>query len=202
MNKVTFVLLLFASPALAQTPNLAPAPPMDRVGNPALCLPIGKTSKGDLVYSLDCRDIPIAAGVNNEPQPVAPTVPPRHRRVSKSGRCRAWSFVPLQFPLSPMLLFARRIEHPFDVSVQCPHHSDMRMHRRPPIFRRHDQGLAAAGQRNWIRCGKAGSRRWLTIATGPRLENQSNCHEFLELDEVVIGQGGGCVVGSNPLFLK
>ena len=77
MNKVVFALLLFASPSFAQTPNLAPAPPVDRVGNPVVCLPIGKTSKGDLVYSLDCRDIPIAAGVNNEPQPVAPTVPPK-----------------------------------------------------------------------------------------------------------------------------
>ena len=77
MNKVVFALLLFASPSFAQTPNLAPAPPVDRVGSPVVCLPIGKTSKGDLVYSLDCRDIPIAAGVNNEPQPAAPTVPPK-----------------------------------------------------------------------------------------------------------------------------
>jgi hypothetical protein len=77
MNKVGFALLLFASSSFAQTPNLAPAPPVDRVGSPVVCLPIGKTSKGDLVYSLDCRDIPIAAGVNNEPQPVAPTAPPK-----------------------------------------------------------------------------------------------------------------------------
>jgi len=77
MNEVVFALLLLVSPSFAQTPNLAPAPPVDRVGSPVVCLPIGKTSKGDLVYSLDCRDIPIAAGVNNEPQPVAPTVPPK-----------------------------------------------------------------------------------------------------------------------------
>jgi hypothetical protein len=77
MNKVVFALLLFASPSFAQTPNLAPAPPVDRVGSPVVCLPIGNTSKGDLVYSLDCRDIPIAASVNSEPQPVAPTVPPK-----------------------------------------------------------------------------------------------------------------------------
>jgi hypothetical protein len=75
MNKVVFGLLLFASPSFAQTPNLAPAPPVDRVGSPVTCLPIGKTSKGDLVYSLDCRDIPIAAGVNNEPQPVGAECP-------------------------------------------------------------------------------------------------------------------------------
>jgi hypothetical protein len=77
MNKIVFALLLFASSSFAQTPNLAPAPPVDRVGSPVVCLPIGKTSKGDLVYSLDCRDIPIAAGVNNEPQPVVPTAPPK-----------------------------------------------------------------------------------------------------------------------------
>jgi hypothetical protein len=76
MSKLVLALLLFASPSLAQTPNLAPAPPVDRLGSPVVCLPIGKTSKGDLVYSLDCRDIPIAAGVNNEPQPIAPTLPP------------------------------------------------------------------------------------------------------------------------------
>ena len=32
--------------SFAQTPNLAPAPPLDRVGNPVKCLPIGKTEKG------------------------------------------------------------------------------------------------------------------------------------------------------------
>jgi hypothetical protein len=50
MKKASFAFVLLSSPAFAQTPNLAPAPPVDRVGNPVLCLPIGKTSKGDLVY--------------------------------------------------------------------------------------------------------------------------------------------------------
>ena len=76
MKKVAFALALLSSPAIAQTPNLAPAPPIDRVGNPVVCLPTGKTSKGDLVYSLDCRDIPVSAGTNNEPLPVpAPNAP-------------------------------------------------------------------------------------------------------------------------------
>jgi hypothetical protein len=44
MKKSSFALVLLSSPAFAQTPNLAPAPPIDKVGNPALCLPIGKTS--------------------------------------------------------------------------------------------------------------------------------------------------------------
>jgi hypothetical protein len=72
MKKAAYVLVLLASPAFAQPPNLAPAPPVDRVGSPVKCIPIGKTSKGELVYSLDCRDIPVAI---DQPQPVAPTVP-------------------------------------------------------------------------------------------------------------------------------
>ena len=75
MRKATLMLVLLSSPALAQTPNLAPAPPVNRIGTPVKCLPIGKTSKGDLVYSLDCRGIPISTGVNNVPEPIAPTVP-------------------------------------------------------------------------------------------------------------------------------
>ena len=77
MKKAAFALVLLSSPAIAQTPNLAPAPPVDRIGNPVVCLPIGKTSKGDLVYSLDCRDIPVSTGVNTVPPPVPEPVVPK-----------------------------------------------------------------------------------------------------------------------------
>jgi hypothetical protein len=73
MKKKVLALALMTSPAFAQIPNLAPAPPVDRVGDPVKCLPIGKTAKGDLVYSLDCRDIPVSTS-GGEPQ-VAPTPP-------------------------------------------------------------------------------------------------------------------------------
>jgi hypothetical protein len=53
------IALLFTAPALAQTPNLAGAPPASNVESPVVCLPIGKTSKGDLVYAMECRDIPV-----------------------------------------------------------------------------------------------------------------------------------------------
>jgi hypothetical protein len=75
MRKIALALMLASSPAFAQTPNLAPAPPVNRVGTPVKCLPIGKTSKGDLVYSLDCRDIPLSSGVSNEPEPAASSEP-------------------------------------------------------------------------------------------------------------------------------
>jgi hypothetical protein len=77
MKKASLALVLLSSPAIAQTPNLAPAPPVDRIGNPVVCLPIGKTSKGDLVYSLDCRDIPVSTSVNTGPPPVPELVAPK-----------------------------------------------------------------------------------------------------------------------------
>ena len=79
MKIVVLALILMTPPAFAQTPNLAPAPPVDRIGSPVKCLPIGKTEKGELVYSLDCRDIP-ASTSGGEPQlaPTPPTtVPPK-----------------------------------------------------------------------------------------------------------------------------
>ena len=81
MKKVVLALVLMTSPTFAQTPkpNLAPAPPVDRVGDPVKCLPIGKTAKGDLVYSLDCRDIPApTSGGESQVAPAPPaTVPPK-----------------------------------------------------------------------------------------------------------------------------
>src|SRR5258708_34490938 len=75
MGKLTFALALFASPALAQTPNLSAGPQLGGVADPVVCLPIVKTAKGDLVYSMDCRDIPPTTGLNNIPQPVLPNSP-------------------------------------------------------------------------------------------------------------------------------
>jgi hypothetical protein len=59
MKQAALALVLFTSPALAQTPNLAGAPPASNVESPVVCLPIGKTAKGDLVYAMECRDIPV-----------------------------------------------------------------------------------------------------------------------------------------------
>jgi hypothetical protein len=85
MKKVVLAVVLMTSSVFAQTPNLAPAPPVDRVGDPVKCLPIGKTAKGDLVYSLDCRDIPISPS-GGELQVVPPTATSNH-----TGNCPAQS---------------------------------------------------------------------------------------------------------------
>jgi hypothetical protein len=49
MKKLAFAILVFSSPAFAQTMSTPSEP---------VCEPIGRTSKGDLVYSMECRNIP------------------------------------------------------------------------------------------------------------------------------------------------
>jgi hypothetical protein len=48
MKKLAIALVLISSPAFAQ----------NTVVTEPVCEPIGRTSKGDLVYSMECRNIP------------------------------------------------------------------------------------------------------------------------------------------------
>ena len=52
--------------------------------------------------------------------------------------------IPLQLPPSPVLVFARRIEHALDVTVQCPHDTDARKHRWPTECRRMTKAIEAS----------------------------------------------------------
>jgi hypothetical protein len=53
--------------------------------------------------------------------------------------------IPLQLPLSPMRVFARGVELPHDMPVQCPHDADACHHGRTAMFdnkeQRFDRGL-------------------------------------------------------------
>jgi hypothetical protein len=51
------------------------------------------------------------------------------------------SFVALQLPFSPMRVFARRIKHPLDVPIECPHHSNARHHGGAIELDDQEQGL-------------------------------------------------------------
>jgi hypothetical protein len=75
MIRLTLALALFASPALAQTPNLSSGPPLEAVTNPVVCLPIGKTANGIFVYSMDCRDIQASTGVKRAVQDALSNLP-------------------------------------------------------------------------------------------------------------------------------
>jgi hypothetical protein len=54
MKKLLLALLLIASPAWAQT-KLTPKVATARADN---CAPIGRTAKGELVYSMKCENVP------------------------------------------------------------------------------------------------------------------------------------------------
>jgi hypothetical protein len=83
MKKLVFaIVLVVASPAYAQT-NLAPKKTTARVDN---CIPIGRTAKGELIYSLKCDHVPVPpappqAEVVPPPEPEAPPEP----AVQRSG---------------------------------------------------------------------------------------------------------------------
>jgi hypothetical protein len=49
MKKLALAMFVFSSPAFAQTASTPSEP---------VCEPIGRTSKGDLIYSMECRNIP------------------------------------------------------------------------------------------------------------------------------------------------
>jgi hypothetical protein len=82
MNKLAVVLFLLATPAFAQT--TAPV-------NEPVCEPIGRTSKGDLVYSMECRNIPglpigdkpvgynPTPAIKNVTEPLTPPAPPESK---------------------------------------------------------------------------------------------------------------------------
>jgi hypothetical protein len=68
MKKLLLALLLIASPALAQT-KLTPKSAGVRADN---CAPIGRTAKGELVYSMKCDNLPAPPA----PPPQAEVAPP------------------------------------------------------------------------------------------------------------------------------
>jgi hypothetical protein len=86
VEEADFLFVLFASRAFAQ--NAAVTEPV--------CEPIGRTSKGDLVFSMECRNIPglppgdKPVGYNPSaketlaPQPTAPKVP-ESKKAKPSG---------------------------------------------------------------------------------------------------------------------
>ena len=58
MKKILLVMLMATSPAWAQTPLTPKAAPKGAARVVDTCAPIGKTAKGELVYSLKCDNMP------------------------------------------------------------------------------------------------------------------------------------------------
>ncbi|MEH2568023.1 hypothetical protein [Bradyrhizobium sp. AZCC 2289] len=89
MKKILLLILLMASPAWAQT-QLTPkaATPKGTARVVDNCAPIGRTAKGELVYSIKCDNLP--APPPPPPQAEAPAPPPEPE-VQRSG-IFGWSY--------------------------------------------------------------------------------------------------------------
>ena len=61
MKRLAMSLILFSTPVLADT--------VSEVSKP-ICQPIGRTDKGDLVYSMDCELIPSQEAAKHPQEPL------------------------------------------------------------------------------------------------------------------------------------
>ena len=92
MKRLLLVMLLMASPAWAQTQLAPKAPPRSTAARAVdACAPIGRTAKGELVYSMKC-DLPAppppAAQTEVREAPAAPPPEPEAQRSGIFG----WSY--------------------------------------------------------------------------------------------------------------
>src|SRR5437879_1883104 len=84
MKKILLVMLLMASPALAQTPGAPKAKSTARAAD--ACAPIGRTAKGELVYSMKCDSLPVPPPAQAEAREA-----PGRRRL-RNRKCSAAAF--------------------------------------------------------------------------------------------------------------
>ena len=92
MMKLLAILLLLSSPAWAQT-SLVPkakSEPKSAAARVDPCAPIGKTAKGELVYSLKCDNLPMPPAPPPQAE-VKEAPPPPEPETRKSGLF-GWSF--------------------------------------------------------------------------------------------------------------
>jgi hypothetical protein len=91
MKKLLLILLVTGSPAWAQT-QLAP-PAAKNTARVDPCTPIGKTAKGELVYSMKCDNLPAPPAPPPVPQAEAkPAPPPPAEPETRSTGLFGWSF--------------------------------------------------------------------------------------------------------------
>jgi len=84
MKKLLLIFLLVSSPAWAQT-QLVPTPKSSKSTAARVdpCTPIGKTAKGELVYSLKCDNLP--APPPPPPQAEVKEPPPAEPETQRTG---------------------------------------------------------------------------------------------------------------------
>src|SRR5882724_12353323 len=92
MKKFLLIMLLMASPAWAQT-QIAPkvAPKSTSARSVDACAPIGRTAKGELVYSMKCDALPVPPPPAQAEVREVPAAPAPEPEVQRSG-IFGWSY--------------------------------------------------------------------------------------------------------------
>jgi hypothetical protein len=76
MKTFLLIFMLASSPAWAQTQQVpAPKTQKSTAARVDPCTPIGKTAKGELVYSLKCESLPASVAPQAEVKPPPPAEP-------------------------------------------------------------------------------------------------------------------------------
>ena len=88
MKKLLLLVALIASPAWAQTQLTPQIKSATARADP--CAPIGKTAKGELVYSMKCDNMPAPPPPPQAEAREAPTAPPREPEAR--GGLFGWSY--------------------------------------------------------------------------------------------------------------
>ena len=90
MKKILLVVLLTASPAWAQTQPAPKAVPKSTARAADPCAPIGRTAKGELVYSMKCDNMPVPPPPAQAEAREAPAAPPPEPEAR--GGLFGWSY--------------------------------------------------------------------------------------------------------------
>jgi len=86
MKKILLVILLTASPAWAQTQPVAKAASKSTARAVDPCAPIGRTAKGELVYSMKCDTLPVPPPpAQAEVRDAPAAAPPPEPEVQRGG---------------------------------------------------------------------------------------------------------------------
>ncbi|CAN7759584.1 hypothetical protein LJR220_002641 [Bradyrhizobium sp. LjRoot220] len=91
MKKFPLIMLLMASPAWAQTPSASKPASKGTSARADACAPIGRTAKGELVYSMKCDNLPVPPSAQVEAREAPVAVPAPEPEVQRGG-IFGWSY--------------------------------------------------------------------------------------------------------------
>ena len=91
MKKILLVVLLMACPAWAQAQQPPKAAPKGTSARADACAPIGRTAKGELVYSMKCDNLPVPPPAQAEARE-APVAAPAPEPEVQRGGIFGWSY--------------------------------------------------------------------------------------------------------------